>query len=191
MKKSIIIMIALIMSLSLSSCGDTSKVDDLIDKQNSAQNFDIPEVNSDASQTDASKNNSAASQSKTTKTGAKSAYSGNYDVDLTVLDTTMIYAQVSEMVNDPDNYNGKVVRVSGPFDYYVAENTGKAYYAVLISDVTACCAMGIEFVLKGDFTYPDDYPTPGTNIVVTGICDIYEEDGGVYCQLLDAEYELA
>ena len=46
-----------------------------------------------------------------------------------------------------------------------------------------------EFVLAGEHTYPDDYPKEGEEITVTGIFDIYEEDGFKYCQLINASME--
>ncbi len=35
--------------------------------------------------------------------------------------------------------------------------------------------------------YPDDYPAEGTNIVVTGRLESYEEDGFLYLHLVNAE----
>ena len=43
--------------------------------------------------------------------------------------------------------------------------------------------------LAGEHTYPDDYPKEGDEITVTGIFDIYEEDGFKYCQLINASME--
>ena len=111
------------------------------------------------------------------------------DIDLTALESNMVYAQVFDMVNNPDAYTGRTVRAHGPFAYYQDANTGKEYFAVLISDATACCAQGIEFVLDGEHVYPDDYPEPSTEITVTGVFDSYEENGTVYVQLLHAEVE--
>ena len=51
------------------------------------------------------------------------------------------------------------------------------------------CTQGLEFVLAGEHTYPDDYPKEGEEITVTGIFDIYEEDGFKYCQLINASME--
>lgn len=111
-------------------------------------------------------------------------------IDLTKLDGTMMYAQINDMINNPDSYNGKTIIAKGPFNYFKNES-GNEYFAVLVSDTTACCVQGIEFRLKGDHEYPQDYPADKTEIIIKGICDIYEEGGGTYCQLLDAEYETA
>lgn len=115
-----------------------------------------------------------------------SAENDGYDVDLTILNGTMVYAQVYDIISHPENYNGKSIRMHGPFAYFIGDTTGKEYFAVLINDATACCAQGIEFVLAGDYHYPDDYPEINDEITVSGICDVYEENGFTYCQLLDA-----
>ena len=101
----------------------------------------------------------------------------------------MIYAQVYDMVYNGDNYLGKKVKVKGPFSYF-QETDGREFFAVLVSDATACCSQGIEFVLDGEHTYPNDYPELGTEITVTGEFDYYTEGYATYCQLLHAEMEV-
>ena len=112
-----------------------------------------------------------------------------YDVDLTKLNSSMVYAQVADMVNNGDNYLGKSVKAKGSFGYY-KETDGREFFAVLVSDATACCSQGIEFVLDGDHKYPDDYPAIGTEIIVTGDFNYYNEGNAVYCQLLHANMEI-
>ncbi|WP_295085335.1 hypothetical protein [Ruminococcus sp.] len=108
-----------------------------------------------------------------------------YDIDLTKMNSSMVYAQVADMVNRGDDYLGKSVKANGTFGYY-KETDGREFFAVLISDATACCSQGIEFVLDGDYSYPDDYPLLGTNITVTGDFNYYKEGVATYCQLLHA-----
>ena len=45
----------------------------------------------------------------------------------------------------------------------------------------------LEFVWKGDHTWPDDYPEEMTGITVTGRLDKYEELGLEYLHLVDAD----
>ena len=111
----------------------------------------------------------------------------DFDVDLTQLSSTMVYSEVYNMMTAPDGYMGKTVKMKGPFSVYHDEETGNYYFACIISDATACCSQGIEFVLTGEHTYPKDYPELGTEITVTGIFDTYEENGYMYCRLNDAE----
>ena len=127
--------------------------------------------------------------------GTAPAKSGNVDVDLTQLSSTMVYSEVYNMMTEPDTYMGKTVRMNGQFAIYqmVDENNeiipGKLYFACVIADATACCQQGLEFVLSGEHTYPEDYPELGTEITVTGTFGTYEEGGYRYCQLTEAKLE--
>lgn len=109
------------------------------------------------------------------------------EVDLTTLNSNMVYSEVSAMVNTPDKYMGKKVKMNGTFDVYTDIKTGKYYYSCLIKDATACCSSGIEFLWKGDHKFPDDYPAVGTPVTVGGIFETYPEGNKVYCRLKDAD----
>ena len=112
---------------------------------------------------------------------------GTVDVDLTKLSSTMVYSEVYNMMTEPDKYLGKRVRMRGSFAY--AEGDNRYYFACLISDATACCAQGIEFILKDERKFPEDYPSKGTEITVVGVFDTYMEGTYRYCQLIDAVME--
>lgn len=117
---------------------------------------------------------------------AASESSRSIDVDLTKMSATMVYSEVYNMMALPDNYLGQTVRMQGQFQMY--EGDGRNYYVVLIADALACCQQGMEFVLDGDYSYPEDYPEPGTEVTVTGVFDTYTEGEYMrFCQLIDAE----
>lgn len=107
-------------------------------------------------------------------------------IDLTKLSSTMVYSEVYNMTVAPDSYIGKTVRMQGTFAVYEDPQTENRYYACIIADATACCSQGLEFVLAGENSYPDDYPESGKEITVTGVFDTYEENGALYCHLKDA-----
>lgn len=117
------------------------------------------------------------------------------DVDLTQLSSTMVYSEVYNMMYTPEDYIGKTVKMNGAFALYCQQmdENGQPdlnypfYYACIIADATACCSQGLEFVLDGDYSYPDDYPELGGDITVIGNFETYEEDGNVYCRLVNAE----
>ncbi len=107
-------------------------------------------------------------------------------LDLTTLSSTMVYGEVFNMLNNPDAYIGKTIKMEGQFNIFQNIMTEQVYTACIISDAAACCSEGIEFVLAGDAVYPDDYPELTTPITVTGTFETYEEDGMLYCHLVDA-----
>ena len=115
---------------------------------------------------------------------AASRGDGLYDVDLTVMNSTMVYSEVLQMMQAPEGFLGKRVKMAGTLAIY--EGKDRNYYACLIADATACCAQGIEFLWAGDHA-PEDYPPYGAEITVTGIFDTYQEGAIEYCQLIDAE----
>lgn len=136
---------------------------------------------------------------KTTDTVARSAPDGTLvspspkaskvDVDLTQMNSTMVYSEVYSMLTQPELYLGKSVRMNGAFSVYEGEDM--VYFAVLISDATACCSQGIEFVLANDseMKYPDNYPAIGTTVTVSGTFGTYMEGNNRYCRLSDAVFE--
>ena len=111
---------------------------------------------------------------------------GSFDIDLTAMSGNMVYAQVYDMLTDTEKYVGKTVRVQGTFNYYQDPETKREYFAALVSDATACCAQGIEFVLPGDVHYPEDYPEQGTPIEISGTCNVYIENEQPFVELLNA-----
>lgn len=113
---------------------------------------------------------------------AESTASQKIDVDLASMSGTIAYSKVFDMINYPENYVGKTVRMEGLLSAFHYESTGKDYYSCLIPDATACCSQGIEFVLKDGQSYPND----GDPIVVTGKFTTYEEGEFTYCTLVDA-----
>lgn len=113
------------------------------------------------------------------------AGSRDVDVDLTELSSTMVYSEVFNMMNDPDFYMGKIIKMKGIFSVYHDDYTGIDYFYCIIKDATACCAQGMEFTLEG-CSYPDDYPEEGMEIVVMGEYTTYLEGKTLYCTLKDA-----
>ena len=126
------------------------------------------------------------------KSGQAQPSAGKVDVDLTVLSSTMVYSEVYNMLyNDPAYYLGKTVKARGEFSIYQLVTDGvlqpdPVSYACIISDAAACCAEGMEFVLEGNYTYPDDYPELGTEITVIGEFQSYEENGMTWYHLVNA-----
>ncbi len=104
------------------------------------------------------------------------------DVDLTQMNATMVFAEVSNIMYMPDDYVGKVIRMNGMAVSSTDPETGITYHAVIIRDATACCASGMDYVLAEGQEYPPDE----AEVTVTGEFELYEENGLLYCQLKDA-----
>ena len=170
MKKLICMILAALMILSLAACGGTKSAD------TAATAADTDKTVSDNEKTDA----------ETPETEVKES-SDDIDIDLTAMSSTMIYSEVQNMMTSPDDYIGMKVKMAGQFN--VAEVGGNRYFACLIKDATACCASGVEFVWKGDHSYPEDYPSKDAQITVTGTFTTYKEGEATYCQLKDADLQ--
>lgn len=105
------------------------------------------------------------------------------DVDLTLLSSTLVYAEVYNMMYYPEDYVGKIIKMKGSFNVYTDTEKGIDYLAVLVADATACCQQGLEFTWEGH-KYPEDYPKMGTEMTVTGEVELYEEDGFMYLRII-------
>ena len=121
--------------------------------------------------------------------GSVNAPEASVDVDLSVMDSDMIYATVYQMMSDPEQYVGKTFRIEGKFYVTYDEMTKNQYYYCVIKDATECCAQGLEFVWgDGSHIYPDEYPTDGTEVVVDGTFELYMENDSRYCRLANADF---
>ena len=176
MKKLFCTLIVVLTLLSLAACGsEKDKGTATTDKQTS--NSSVPQ------------NQTTEKSSESAPTTSKPAQSADgIDVDLTKLSSTMVYSEVYNMMVSPDNYTGKTVKMNGAFAYYEDPETKKQYFACIIADATACCSQGLEFILTGEHTYPNDYPEVYSDITVTGTFETYEENGYNYCRLVNAAF---
>lgn len=102
------------------------------------------------------------------------------DVDLTALSSTMVYAEVYQMMMEPESYVGKTVKMRGNYYANFYEGTQRYYHFAVIADATACCSQGLEFLWQGTHSYPEDYPAEQAEIEITGVFESYEEEGNTY-----------
>ena len=188
MKKILACIICLTLAFGVTACGkasdkdsngDTKIISDAKNKQENSKSNTKKEVSKKEVAGDAGKGKSSKSKSKTS--------SNKIDVDLNNLNANVVYAQVFQMMTEPDKFIGKRIRMSGQFNVYAAQEGNPSgvteYYAIIIADAQACCQQGIEFVWPGH-TYPDGFPEVKSNASVTGIFEVYTEDGKKYCRLV-------
>ena len=188
MKKILACIICLTLAFGVTACGkasdkdsngDTKIISDAKNKQENSKSDTKKEVNKKEVADNAGKGKSSKSKSKTN--------SNKIDVDLNNLNANVVYSQVFLMMTEPDKFIGKRIRMSGQFNVYAAQEGNPSgvteYYAIIIADAQACCQQGIEFVWPGH-TYPDGFPEVKSNASVTGIFEVYEENGKKYCRLI-------
>lgn len=114
------------------------------------------------------------------------------DLDLTTLSSTMVYAEVFNMVMSPDDYIGKTIRMTGIFKVYQDPETKQVYCGVIVKDATACCAQGFNLIMSEERSYPQDYPAPEAEITVVGTLQAdrtLEEHGMIVLQLENVTIE--
>ena len=186
MKKPVLIIYIFISAvLILSSCARPTASRQMLYNQNKQSDESSNDISSEIL-TEKSNSESSYDEKDKSRSQNKSPVidDGKYDVDLTVLNSTMTYSQVFEMLYYPEQYIGKKVKMNGAFVY--GEDNGNRYYFCRISDATACCSQGIEFVLGGECSFPKDYPRVNSEIAVVGIFETYYEDDVQYCRLANS-----
>lgn len=104
------------------------------------------------------------------------------DIDLTAMDSDMVYATVYQMVYaDPDAYVGKTFKAAGTLVLGTSNVTNYFYPYVLIKDALACCQQGVEFQWGEDHhTSAEDFPAEGSELEVVGTFETYMEEGDPY-----------
>lgn len=116
-------------------------------------------------------------------------------IDLTTMDSNMVYSTVYQMMADAPSYVGKKVRMKGSYYSSYDETTKQRYYFIIIQDAAACCQQGLEFVWgDGSHTFPDEYPEDATEAVVEGTFETYKDnpdDQYEYIHLVDSTFEVA
>ena len=105
------------------------------------------------------------------------------DMDLAAMSDTVMYSVVTDMAENPEEYMGRTIKITGSFASMYVEEQGKTLYACLIQDATACCSQGLEFEPTEE---TDDSLEQGSKITVVGVLDTYEEGDVTYCTLRNA-----
>lgn len=71
------------------------------------------------------------------------------DIDLTRMNANMVYAEVFNMLIEPEFYEGKTVRIRGSL-HIPEQLEGAPPYSCIVWDATACCPAGLGFYLADD-----------------------------------------
>ena len=114
-------------------------------------------------------------------TDSNTSSDNKIDFDLTKMSATMIYAEVFNMLIEPEKYENKRLKMKGLFTIY-NEGTNEEVFSVIVPDATACCQQGIEFFY--DF---QNKPENGSEITVTGIFKIHQLSEDISYNYIHAE----
>ena len=183
-RKGIVISLIILMVLSLCGCAKENAVNENIKKNNPNTVENV--IDSQVKKEDGVEETKPAEGETVQKQepAVQSVYSkSDIDLDLTALSANMTYAQVSNMMGNPDDYADKVVRFDGYFSSFQDASSDKIFNCCIIPDAQACCAEGLEFVLLDGYSYPQQ----GQDIMVTGIFKVYYEETFSYCVVENAE----
>ncbi len=102
------------------------------------------------------------------------------DVDLTNLNSTMVFARVNDIMVNPKDYSGQTMKMEGIYESSVDPTNGNTYHFVVITDATGCCPQGMEFILDGDSSA---YPEPSSTIQIVGEFEGYLEGELTYYRI--------
>ena len=189
--------------LLVSGCGEASDSASKMNNSNSVEDAINQQIQNEQAPADAT---TEATTEATTQTTAQaptvdadmsdilSSSHDGIDIDLTTMNSDMVYSTVYQMMANTPEFEGKVVRMNG--DYYASydEGTKQTYFFVIIKDATACCQQGLEFVWgDGSHVYPDEYPSDGSQVIVTGTFESYKDnpdDVYSYVHLKDSTLEV-
>lgn len=105
------------------------------------------------------------------------------DIDFTQLSANLVYAEVYNIMQAPEDYIGKTLKIDGLYYASYYDVTDQFYHFILIEDALACCQQGLEFKWSGGHEYPADYPDELAEIQLVGTFDDYVEDGTTYYYL--------
>ena len=94
----------------------------------------------------------------------------------------MVFAEVYNMMVEPESYEGKTVRMQGELVSYPHPFTGEDCHVVIVKDALACCAQGFQFQPAEGVTLPAD----GAEVTVTGVYTLDESlmDQGIMMSYL-------
>ncbi len=109
------------------------------------------------------------------------------DIDLSIMNFTMISSITFNMMVSPELFNGKRVKISGYF-YTVVEGN-KRYFSVVLWDPTGCCPAGMDFIPPASMKYPEDFPEAKEMITVIGTLKYADETGTSLLFLADEVWE--
>ena len=76
--------------------------------------------------------------------------------------------------------------MEGRFEIYGDPDKEDPYLGCIVNDATACCSVGLRFVLTDDYTSAD-FPLNGSDIIITGVFETYEYQDCTFGEVQNAQ----
>ncbi len=114
---------------------------------------------------------------------ATGVFAQKVDYDLTKMNGLMAYSFIFEVLINPEEYRGDVIKANGFFYRGLSEFTGRKFNYVMVGDDTACCWQGLEFLIDGVENIDENYPEQNVDIEVTGELKSYDAAGYTFFYL--------
>lgn len=115
------------------------------------------------------------------------AAENDIDLDLSVMNDTMMTAAIDNVYNNPNDYIGKTIKMTGQYTSFYDEQSDEDIHQVIVFDESSCCSKGFEFKRADGFVYPDDFPEQDEIITVIGTLKKYRGENWLYLDIGDME----
>lgn len=100
------------------------------------------------------------------------------DINLAAMTANMAYSTLSNIENNPSEYEGKTVKVKGVFSKKTFSGGSKVHHCfIYVYDSSICCYARTTFVWDGDL------PESGSDVTVTGAVCSKKENGTEYPEI--------
>ena len=105
-------------------------------------------------------------------------------MDFTKMSDTMIAAEMSNMRSRPNDYVGKIIKLSGEYNArFISELDGYAHFIVYYEGDACCPPEEIEFRLSDENAFSDDFLEDGVMIELEGVFESYRVLGRAFSYL--------
>ena len=125
------------------------------------------------------------------------------DLDLSIINDFVAYDQIYQVISNPQQYEGQIIRLRATLDSYQGKNikiksifgesgSGSEYFVCTIQDAYAtgaCCGARILELEIEALTIPEEALAWGEDVIVTGRVSITESGGKTILYLSEATLE--
>ncbi len=118
------------------------------------------------------------------------------DFDLMSMKPSLRSSTTYRLAANPVEFEGKTLRLAGAFVLAEDEDSAGVHRSFAIAPASeagcVCCSVvdPVEFLPKAKYSWPGDFPSNESPIVVTGRLEMYDEAGRRFPRIADADFNL-